>query len=93
MKRYGKLFDSGYWLDADWWYPEADYDALAALLAQQDKRILEDEAEIDESQARIAQLEAALREAIEYVTLDSEYPLDMVNRWERAFPVETDSKL
>lgn len=25
MKRYGKLFDSGNWLDAQWWYPEADF--------------------------------------------------------------------
>lgn len=25
MKRYGKLFDSGYWLDAQWWYPEEDF--------------------------------------------------------------------
>lgn len=48
MKRYGKLFDSGHWLDAQWWYPEADflqlgesydaqgiaYNALAAELAK-----------------------------------------------------------
>lgn len=43
---------------------------------------------VDCANERIS-LKAALREAIEYVTLDSEYPLEMVNRWERAFTPET----
>jgi hypothetical protein len=39
-------------------------------------------------QARIAHLEAALREVLAYVTQDSEYPSAWVNRWEAALSGE-----
>jgi hypothetical protein len=77
----------------------SDYDALAAELSDYKGRasssatvIAALDANLDASVARIAALEAALREAIDYVTLDSEYPLEMVNRWERAFTPETPAK-
>lgn len=67
MKRYGKLFDQGYWLDVQWWYPEADYDALEANYkfsvaahdeATQQVRALA--AELAERDAEVQRLQRAL---------------------------------
>lgn len=60
MKRYGKIFHEGYWLDAAWWYPEADYDALAAELAGQRDENAHLCSELHRNQDRVAALEAEL---------------------------------
>ena len=38
--------------------------------------------------SRLAKAEAALREAIEYIKLDSEYPAEMIDRWSAALADE-----
>jgi hypothetical protein len=44
----------------------------------------------DELKERVEQLKAALLEAVEYVTLDSEYPPDMVGKWRSLVASKTD---
>lgn len=67
------------------------YEALAAELARREEEVEHQAQRANRNDkertvfaARIAHLESALRETIDYITLDSEYPIVMVNRWEAA---------